>query len=139
MKIVVLDAETLGFETAGWDAVAEMGELVLRPNTSHSAEAVLAAAAGAEVVLTNKVPLRKEVLMQLEHLKLISVLATGYNIIDVVSVEPMRPENPRLDAANCIITPHLAWASEPSRRRLLAVSEQNIQAFTSGHLQNVII
>ena len=319
MKIVVLDADTLGFESVAWDGLAGLGELVLRPNTEHSAEAVLAEVEGAEVVLTNKVPLRREVLEKCDSLKLISVLATGTNNIDleaakssgmtvcnvpayssasvaqhttalllelcnhcglhsesvhagdwvrsphfcywkkplveltgltvglvgfgdigrrtatilhamgariqacvrhprdapdwegfrwveraalfetsdivslhrpetsetrgfvdaallnamkpgallvntargslideaalasalrsgklggaaldVVSAEPMRPGNPLLGAPNCIITPHLAWASEPSRRRLLGITQENVEAFIDGRSQNVV-
>ena len=319
MKIVVLDADTLGFESAEWDGLAGMGELVLRPNTQHSAEAILTAVEGAEVILTNKVPLRREVLEKCDSLKLISVLATGTNNIDlqvakacgvtvcnvpayssasvaqhtvalllelcnhcglhsesvhagdwvrsphfcywkkplieltgltvglvgfgeigrrtaaifhamgariqacvrhprdapdwegfrwverqalfatsdivslhcpetsetrgfvdeallrsmkpgallvntargslideaalasalksgqlggaaldVVSAEPMRTVNPLRGAPNCIITPHLAWASEPSRRRLLAITQENIERFIEGRAQNVV-
>ncbi|NBB80160.1 MAG: D-2-hydroxyacid dehydrogenase [Verrucomicrobia bacterium] len=319
MKIVVLDADTLGFERDAWDGLAGIGDLVLRPNTGHSAEAVLAEVKGAEVVLTNKVPLRREVLEKLDQLKLISVLATGTNNIDlgaakscgitvcnvpayssasvaqqtvalllelcnhcglhsesvhagdwvrsphfcywkkplieltgrtvglvgfgdigrrtgailhamgarvqacvrqprdtpdwegfrwveretlfetsdivslhcpetpetrgfidaallrsmkpgallintargslideaalasalqsgqlggaaldVVASEPMRPDNPLLGAQNCIITPHLAWASEPSRRRLLAATQGNIEGFIGNHPQNLV-
>ena len=319
MKIVVLDADTLGFEKDAWAGLAALGELELHPATDHCPEAVIARATGAEVVLTNKVPLRSEVLSALNELKLVSVLATGYNVIDlemaatrgvtvcnvpayssastaqhavalilelcnhcglhnqsvqagdwirsphfcywkkpvfelngrtvglvgfgdigrrvgailhamgariqahvrnprnapdwegfrwvgrdelfatsdivslhcpetpenrgfvnagllarmkpgamlvntargglineqaladalrnghlagaaadVVSAEPMAADNPLLGAPNCIITPHIAWASEPSRRRLVDISAENIKAFISGKPQNVV-
>ena len=58
--------------------------------------------------------------------------------VDVVSAEPMAADNPLLGAPNCIITPHIAWASEPSRRRLVDISAENIKAFISGKPQNVV-
>ena len=83
MKIAVLDAETLGFEAEAWSSLTELGDLQLHAFTAHTKEAVLEHAAGAEVVLSNKVPLDADVLAELPDLKLISVLATGYNNVDL--------------------------------------------------------
>lgn len=83
MKITVLDAQTLGFDGSEWASLSRLGELTLHPATGHSLDHVLAHADGADVVLTNKVPLRADALAALTNLKLISVLATGYNIIDL--------------------------------------------------------
>ena len=83
MKIVVLDADTLGFNQIAWSELAAFGELVLHPTTDHMNGEVLRHAEGADVILTNKVPLQGDVLSKLKSLKLISVLATGYNIIDL--------------------------------------------------------
>jgi len=58
--------------------------------------------------------------------------------VDVVSVEPMRPNNPLLGARNCIITPHMAWGSLAARRRLMATTVRNVQAFLAGHPINVV-
>ncbi|MGC6455901.1 MAG: D-2-hydroxyacid dehydrogenase [Coraliomargaritaceae bacterium] len=57
---------------------------------------------------------------------------------DVISAEPMREENPLFGAPNCILTPHIAWASAPSRSRLLEISIENIKAFIAGKPQNVV-
>ena len=57
---------------------------------------------------------------------------------DVVSVEPPPADNPLLGAPNSIITPHIAWASTESRRRLLQVSARNVAAFLEGKAQNVV-
>lgn len=58
--------------------------------------------------------------------------------VDVVSQEPMLPDNPLLCAPNCIITPHMAWAPTKSRQRLLDCAVENIRAFLNGKLQNVV-
>lgn len=87
MKIVVLDAETLGFGNEAWGSLADLGDLVLHDSTEGSTEAVLEHAQGAAVVLSNKVPLRAESLRQLPELKLISVLATGYNNVDLAAAQ----------------------------------------------------
>lgn len=57
---------------------------------------------------------------------------------DVLSVEPPPADNPLLSAPNTILTPHIAWASTESRRRLLAVSAENVRAFLEGKAQNVV-
>jgi len=58
--------------------------------------------------------------------------------LDVVSREPISPDNPLLAARNCLITPHLAWASLAARRRLMAATAGNIRAFLSGEPVNVV-
>ena len=58
--------------------------------------------------------------------------------VDVVSAEPMKADNPLLNAPNCIITPHIAWAPKESRQRLLDCVVENIRAFLEGNPQNVV-
>jgi len=58
--------------------------------------------------------------------------------LDVLSIEPPHASNPLFGAANCIITPHIAWATKEARARLLAIAANNIQAFLSGTLTNVV-
>ncbi len=58
--------------------------------------------------------------------------------VDVVSAEPIRGDNPLLTAKNCIITPHISWASRESRQRILDCTEANIRAFLDGAPQNVV-
>lgn len=58
--------------------------------------------------------------------------------VDVLSSEPPRHDNPLISAKNCIITPHIAWASRESRRRLLDVTYNNIRAWLDGRPQNIV-
>lgn len=58
--------------------------------------------------------------------------------LDVVAVEPMRTDNPLFKAPNCLITPHLAWASVESRSRLMQEVFNNIRAWQNGAPVNVV-
>jgi len=58
--------------------------------------------------------------------------------LDVVSQEPIRPDNPLLKARNCILTPHLAWATEAARGRLISETARNIASFREGKPRNVV-
>lgn len=58
--------------------------------------------------------------------------------VDVVAVEPIRADNPLLTARNIIITPHMAWAGLAARRRLMAITAENIRAFQHGKPINVV-
>ncbi len=58
--------------------------------------------------------------------------------VDVVSTEPIRIDNPLLMANNCIITPHISWASKESRQRLMNIAVDNLKAYINGNPVNVI-
>jgi glycerate dehydrogenase len=58
--------------------------------------------------------------------------------VDVVGREPLEASNPLRTAPNCIITPHMAWASLAARRRLMAASVENVAAFVRGAPVNVV-
>jgi glycerate dehydrogenase len=58
--------------------------------------------------------------------------------LDVLSVEPPRPDNPLLTAKNCVITPHIAWATRSARQRLMQTSIDNLGAYAAGAPQNVV-
>ena len=81
MKIVVLDGYTLNPGDLTWDGLCELGEVSIYDRSTH--HEVVERASGAEVVLTNKTMLTREILEQLPDLKYIGVLATGYNVVDV--------------------------------------------------------
>ncbi|MDR2900480.1 MAG: D-2-hydroxyacid dehydrogenase, partial [Treponema sp.] len=63
------------------------------------------------------------------------VFAAG---LDVVSTEPINGDNPLLKAKNCIITPHISWASKESRQRLMNIALENLKAFIEGKPINVV-
>jgi glycerate dehydrogenase len=58
--------------------------------------------------------------------------------LDVLGLEPPRPDNPLLRARNCYITPHVAWATHAARQRLLHAAIDNVRAFLSGRPVNVV-
>ena len=58
--------------------------------------------------------------------------------LDVVSTEPIRDDNPLLSARNCIITPHISWATREARERIMQTTAENIRAFQNGSPVNVV-
>ena len=58
--------------------------------------------------------------------------------VDVVSTEPINPDNPLLKAKNCLITPHISWAPKESRQRLMDIAVSNLEAFLLGNPLNVV-
>ena len=57
---------------------------------------------------------------------------------DVLSQEPPTPEHPLLHAPNVFITPHIAWASQDARQRIIDIMVRNFQAFLDGQPTNVV-
>jgi glycerate dehydrogenase len=85
MKIVVLDGYTLNPGDLSWKELEELGDLIVYDRTPI--ELVLERSADADIVFTNKTPLGSEVINQLNKLKFIGVLATGYNVVDVLAAK----------------------------------------------------
>jgi len=83
MQIVVLDGYTLNPGDLSWDDLESLGPLTVHDRTPP--EETVARAAHAEIVLTNKTALPREVIEQLPHLRYVGVLATGYNIVDAAA------------------------------------------------------
>ena len=59
--------------------------------------------------------------------------------LDVLSQEPPPASNPLLSAKNCLITPHMAWATAEARTRLMSSVIENVRAFLSGQPKNVVL
>jgi len=83
MKIVVLDGHTMNPGDLSWEDLERLGECAVYERTPP--ERVVERAAGAEIVLTNKVVLDGAVMARLPALKYIGVLATGYNVVDTAA------------------------------------------------------
>ena len=58
--------------------------------------------------------------------------------LDVVAIEPIVDSNPLLHAKNCIITPHIAWATKEARARLMDIAVNNLVAFLNGNAVNTV-
>ncbi|MCX5966380.1 MAG: D-2-hydroxyacid dehydrogenase [Cyanobacteria bacterium] len=58
--------------------------------------------------------------------------------LDVLSLEPPQADHPLLNAPNCLITPHVAWATRQARQRLIAVSARNVAAILAGRPIHVV-
>lgn len=58
--------------------------------------------------------------------------------LDVLSLEPPDAGNPLLKARNCLVTPHIAWATREARARLMDLTVENLAAFLAGKPQNVV-
>ena len=87
MKIVVLDGYCLNPGDLSWDALSKFGEVTVYDRTP--VEKVIERAMDADIIAVNKIPFGKQTLASLPNLKLICVLATGYNIIDTASAREL--------------------------------------------------
>lgn len=58
--------------------------------------------------------------------------------LDVMSVEPIPADHPLLSAPNCIITPHISWASRECRERIMETTVENVRAFVAGNPVHVV-
>ena len=85
MKIVVLDGYVLNPGDLGWNDFKNLGDCTIYDRTP--AEQTLERAKDADVLITNKVILNKEIIEQLPALKYIGVLATGFNVVDTVAAK----------------------------------------------------
>ena len=81
MKIVILDGFTANPGDLSWGSLKEMGEVTVYERTRR--EEIAGRAADADIVLTNKVVMDREMMALLPRLKYIGVLATGYNVVDI--------------------------------------------------------
>ena len=88
MKIVVLDGYTENPGDLSWEPLQQLGELKVYDRTPvQDAQEIMRRIGDAAVVFTNKTPLTREILDQCPSLKFISVLATGYNVVDIAAAK----------------------------------------------------
>ena len=85
MKIVVLDGYTENPGDLSWEKLEAMGEMTVYDRTP--ADKVIERIGDAEIVYTNKTPISRETLEACPNIKFISVLATGYNIVDIAAAK----------------------------------------------------
>ena len=81
LRIVILDGYTANPGDLSWEALENIGELTVYDRTRP--EETVERLKNADIVLTNKVCLRKQEIEQLPRLRYIGVLATGYNVVDL--------------------------------------------------------
>jgi len=99
-----------------------------------SAERLARMKPGALLINTGRGPL-------IDEAALAAALASGHlggAGLDVLSVEPPPAEQPLLRAPNCLITPHVAWASRAARERLIAATAANVAALLAGQPIHVV-
>ena len=84
MKLINLDAGALNPGDLSWDVLKQFGQVTLYQKTESEAEAI-ARIADHDIVLINKVPITENILNACPNIKLISVQATGYNVVDTAA------------------------------------------------------
>lgn len=88
MKIVVLDGYTENPGDLSWGELEKLGQLTVYDRTAYAESPLIAQRIGdAEIIVTNKTPISQQTLEQCPNLKLIAVLATGYNVIDCAAAQ----------------------------------------------------
>ncbi|MDP1678217.1 MAG: D-2-hydroxyacid dehydrogenase [Bacteroidota bacterium] len=87
MNIVVLDGYTLNPGDLNWAELQSLGRCTIHDRTQS--DKIIERAHNAQILLTNKTVLTREILEQLPQLKYIGVLATGYNVVDIVAAKTL--------------------------------------------------
>ena len=85
MKIVLLDGEALNPGDLSWSPLEALGELTVYPQGTTDPEEVIRRIGDAEIVLTNKTPMGRTVFEGCPKMKLLCVVATGYNVVDTAA------------------------------------------------------
>ncbi len=85
MKIVVLDGYGMNPGDLSWNKLEKLGEVTIYDRTAPSE--VIKRSAGTDILLTNKVVLDRQIIEKLPDLKYIGVLATGYNVVDIMAAK----------------------------------------------------
>ena len=88
MKIVVLDGYTENPGDLSWGPLEALGELTVYDRTSYEESPLIAERIGdAEIVVMNKTPISRATLEKCPNVKMIAVLATGYNVVDLAAAK----------------------------------------------------
>lgn len=141
MQVLAYDAFVQAEECVPLDELLERSDVVslhcpLFPETRHiiRGETIARMKDGAILINTSRGPLVDEAALR-------EALTSGklYGAaVDVVSTEPVQPDNPLLGLENCLITPHIAWAPRESRQRLMDIAVENLRCFLCGAPQNIV-
>lgn len=83
MKIVILDGHAVNPGDLTWECLEQFGEVIVYPRSAP--ENVVERIGDAQIVMTNKTAITEEVLTACPSVKLVCVLATGYNVVDIVA------------------------------------------------------
>ncbi len=130
-----------GIEWVSLDQVFSDSDVIslhcpLTPDTQHliNAERLQQMKRSAFLINTSRGPLVDETALA-DALRQGEIAGAG---LDVLSQEPPPADNPLYKAPNCLITPHIAWATQKARQRLMDIAVDNVQAFLRGAPQNVV-
>ncbi len=146
MKVVAFSRSRTGTEENGvkfvsLEAVFHLSDVVslhcpLTPETKHlvNKERLSRMKPTAFILNTGRGPLIDETALA-EALNSDKLGGAG---LDVLSMEPPRNGNPLLTAKNCLVTPHIAWATKASRTRLMEIAVNNLRAYLDGRPVNVV-
>lgn len=141
MNVIAYDEYVKAEECAPLDELLARSDVIslhcpLTPETTGmiNASTIAKMKHGAIIINTSRGPLINESDLRdaLESGKVYAAAA------DVVSVEPIRADNPLLASPRCTITPHIAWAPKESRKRLMDIAADNLRAFVEGKPINVV-
>jgi len=146
MKVVAVTSrqpDTLpqGIEKASWEAVLRESDVLslhcpLTSETRHmiNRNALANMKPTAILINTGRGPLVDEdAVANALHSNML-----GAYCADVLSVEPPDASNPLLGAPRCFLTPHIGWATQEARQRLIAIATDNLCAFVEGHPRNTV-
>ena len=141
MHVIAYDAFVIGSDCVSLPELLEKSDVIslhcpLLPTTQGiiNKETLKQMKDGVIIINTSRGPLINESDLR-EALLSKKVSAAA---VDVVSTEPILPNNPLLGLDNCLITPHIAWAPKESRSRLLSIAVRNLHDFIRGNPQNIV-
>ncbi|MCP5529280.1 MAG: D-2-hydroxyacid dehydrogenase [Opitutaceae bacterium] len=130
-----------GVEQVGLDELFQRADVVslhcpLTPETQGLVNAKRLALMKRDALLVNTG--RGPLIVEADLAAALNAGRIGGAALDVLSSEPPPADNPLLTAKNCLITPHIAWATKAARARLLGTVVDNIRAFAAGKPRNVV-